>query len=184
MEVGEEGKKVSKTPKEEMKIYCKKCGSTLDEEKKCTGCGKQYFSLKRIFKKTKSILFVFSLIGNVLLVVYGYSTNEKYMQEKEAFSAQSKKVTELSQEKSDLGKKVTELKVQIKRLEESGRTKQIKISQLTSATNFFDEHAGIVTVGGSVYHKYDCHHWKDSDIYIYNTELAEYKGYRACYDCH
>lgn len=49
---------------------------------------------------------------------------------------------------------------------------------------FFRRYAAIVTsAAGENYHHYDCHHWKDSDFYIYNIDNAEYLGYTACADC-
>ena len=49
--------------------------------------------------------------------------------------------------------------------------------------SFFRRSACIVTVSGSKYHHYGCHHIGDSSYWIYNVELAEAKGYTPCLDC-
>ena len=36
---------------------------------------------------------------------------------------------------------------------------------------------------GYRYHHYGCHHIAGREYWIYNTELAEYKGYSPCIDC-
>lgn len=49
--------------------------------------------------------------------------------------------------------------------------------------SFFRNGACIVTQSGSRYHRYNCPHIKDRSFWIYNIELAEYKGYSPCLDC-
>ena len=48
---------------------------------------------------------------------------------------------------------------------------------------FFRNGACIVTEEGYRYHHYGCHHIAGREYWIYNTELAEYKGYSPCIDC-
>ena len=48
---------------------------------------------------------------------------------------------------------------------------------------FFRNYACIVTEKGSRYHHYGCYHILGRESYIYNIELAEYKGYTPCLDC-
>ena len=48
---------------------------------------------------------------------------------------------------------------------------------------FFRNYACIVTEKGSRYHHYGCYHILGREYYIYNIELAEYKGYTPCLDC-
>lgn len=38
-------------------VFCKKCGNKLDDNKKCTSCGKQYFYSMRIIRSIKQISF-------------------------------------------------------------------------------------------------------------------------------
>ena len=48
---------------------------------------------------------------------------------------------------------------------------------------FFRNGACIVTEEGYRYHHYGCYHLVGREYWIYNTELAEYKGYSPCLDC-
>ena len=48
---------------------------------------------------------------------------------------------------------------------------------------FFRNGACIVTGEGYRYHHYGCYHIAGREYWIYNTELAEYKGYSPCLDC-
>ena len=48
---------------------------------------------------------------------------------------------------------------------------------------FWQENAVLVTMTGSKYHTYDCYHIEGRSYYIYNIELAQYKGYKPCLDC-
>ena len=61
--------------KELKKVYCKKCGSLIDcQTKECTGCGKQYMTLKLFFKELLAAIiwiilyeiFVFVIISILL----------------------------------------------------------------------------------------------------------------------
>ena len=49
--------------------------------------------------------------------------------------------------------------------------------------SFMRNNAAIVLTSGGKYHHYGCQHIRDKSYYIYNTELAEYKGYSPCSDC-
>lgn len=50
------------------KRYCKYCGHEIDlATKKCSGCGKQYFSFKRIFFPICVIFLIASIAGNIAL---------------------------------------------------------------------------------------------------------------------
>ena len=48
---------------------------------------------------------------------------------------------------------------------------------------FFRNGACVVTEEGYRYHHYGCYHIVGREYWIYNTELAEYKGYSPCLDC-
>lgn len=52
------------------------------------------------------------------------------------------------------------------------------------AENFFWGHSAVLVVqGGSRYHRYDCSHIEGKPYWIYNVELAQYRGYTPCLDC-
>lgn len=53
----------------------------------------------------------------------------------------------------------------------------------SSKHRFLYENAACVNDTGSYYHHPDCDHFDDSSFYIYNTELAEAKGYKPCPNC-
>lgn len=52
------------------------------------------------------------------------------------------------------------------------------------ALAFYEEYAACVNEGSTLYHKYGCDYFDDSSFWIYNTDLAAQKGYRACPRCH
>ena len=68
---------------------------------------------------------------------------------------------------------------------EEGR--QFGVSQgynlLYEEASFFRDNACFVTPGGNSYHHYGCPHISGCEYWIYNTELAEDKGYAPCLDC-
>lgn len=55
--------------------------------------------------------------------------------------------------------------------------------ELEEELNFWQNSAVIVTTTGEKYHAYGCYHIEDRRYWIYNIELAQYKGYTACLDC-
>jgi hypothetical protein len=55
--------------------------------------------------------------------------------------------------------------------------------EIEDELNFWRDSAVIVTTTGEKYHTYDCYHIDGRRYYIYNIELAKYKGYTACLDC-
>ena len=57
------------------------------------------------------------------------------------------------------------------------------LSTYYNELRFFRNGACIVTEEGYRYHHYGCHHIAGREYWIYNTELAEYKGYSPCIDC-
>ena len=64
--------------------------------------------------------------------------------------------------------------------------KESLISELNSAENdliYLSTNAVFVTTTGSKYHRYDCHYLDGSYFWIYNIELAKYKGYKPCSEC-
>lgn len=57
------------------------------------------------------------------------------------------------------------------------------LSTYYNELRFFRNGACIVTEEGYRYHHYGCYHIAGREYWIYNTELAEYKGYSPCIDC-
>lgn len=56
--------------------YCRKCGSMLDDSKKCPMCGKQYFNFKKIFIVIP--LIIVSIVAIILSSVYVFIPQYKY----------------------------------------------------------------------------------------------------------
>ena len=54
----------------------------------------------------------------------------------------------------------------------------------TDALAFYEEYAACVNEGSTLYHKYGCDYFDASSFWIYNTDQAKEKGYRACPRCH
>lgn len=59
-----------------------------------------------------------------------------------------------------------------------------KIDAMNSQISFMDSHVAICPNDGTgLYHKYNCEHLDSSSCFIYNTEQALSKGYKACPYC-
>ena len=81
------------------------------------------------------------------------------------------------------------LQDQLSRIKEYSGSKSKQIEYLLSykdKAKFLDDHiAFVVSNNTDVYHTYDCQHRKNAkSFWAYNTEAAEYKGYRPCKVCH
>lgn len=70
------------------KRYCKYCGQEIDQStKKCTGCGKQYFVFKRLFRPAFYCLLIVSIIANIVMGIvisdykYEYEITSKDLEE-------------------------------------------------------------------------------------------------------
>lgn len=145
------------------KIYCKKCGSELDNTKKCTGCGKKYFK----FKISHFIMFllviiiflesytIFRLNNNIVNLSFEFETTKKALeQEKENHMETRKKYIDTAFSKDE-------------------------------EAMFWSEHAVIVSNNGTKkYHYYGCEDLMLNSFWIYNTDAAEGQGYTLCSKCY
>ena len=87
-------------------VYCKKCGHQIDSKtKKCSGCGKQYFNFKALFKPYRIILSV-SLLLNVCLAIYGYSVLAKYERANERVKLNNEYIYDLEEKINSLENKI------------------------------------------------------------------------------
>lgn len=109
------------------------------------------------------------------------------------------KIQLLEKQNSELKVELTKTEAELYRIENELTNAKNELSEEKALTSkmsttlidaldqniFFDECAGIVTTTGDKYHTYDCYHWHNGNpIYIYNVELAAFKGYQPCLDCH
>lgn len=76
------------TEQPKKKRFCKYCGQEIDQiTKKCTGCGKQYFVFKRLFRPAFYCLLIVSIIANIVMGIvisdykYEYEITSKDLEE-------------------------------------------------------------------------------------------------------
>lgn len=85
--------------------YCKKCGAPIERKtKKCTGCGHQYFSFKRLLP-VLSILCLL-LIGGYFGVTF-YANYQKIMEDNESLKSQIESLEKLCSQSESENKQLT-----------------------------------------------------------------------------
>lgn len=149
------------------KIYCKKCGSELDNNKKCTGCGKKYFKFNlRVFLLALFILLLISIISFEAYYIYVH---------KQDLTIQE---NNFATQKENLEKENDEM---LKTLQ-----KYIQYGLDTSdELLFWHEHAVIVSNNATKkYHNYGCEDLMLNSFWIYNVQAAEGEGYTMCKKCY
>lgn len=155
--------------------YCRNCGSCLDSNRRCTGCGKQYFHIKKGF-----LLKLYAVVVTLVLVgtIYQNSWNVKntydwinlYQEAQMRSDSMTLRLEVLQNENDKLTKRCSNL--------QSAKYKA------ESDLDYLSAHAAFVTETGAKYHKYNCYHLSNSkSFWIYNVEAAKSKGYTACSDC-
>lgn len=142
--------------------FCKKCGNLLNDDKKCTSCGKQYFKITINF----IIILILSLIIVVLGTLLGFQIKNNLDLEN--------KIQKVDKEKNTLSAQVTEYK---------NKYYDILFDRV-GKESFMDEHVVIVCNDGTKkYHKYGCEDLNLSYFWVYNTEAAIDEGYKMCKKC-
>ncbi len=160
---------------------CKKCGSAINPNtKKCIGCGKQYFNVKRTVPFVLlSVLLIASIGLNVMQHLQGKKAIETIatqttLIEKQEREISSKKIT-ISGQKT----KISNLEKEVDQLKESN-------FDLLFDLSFYERHAVIVPNDGRKrYHILGCEDCKPYSVrfWIYNTEAAKSLGYYPCPKC-
>ena len=155
-------KKTKKTKKD---VYCKKCGGKINNDKKCTKCGKQYLkvNLKCIIPFVLiSILFVISAGVNIVL----YKQNKVLGKDNLDLIALNKS---LEKENEEIHSNLFSI---------IGTDSVWYVQQ---KINFYDDNAVFVLKGyGNYYYSYDCVQKITNGQYsfwIYNEEAAISQGY-------
>jgi len=156
--------KQNKTIVKKKTIYCKKCGGKLNQNKKCTKCGKQYFHFNFITSKTKILIIILTVLFIVSIVVNVYQG------------------VLLKNNKTNSEFERNELKEEINRLEDDNYYLREELEYNEDKIDFMDEHIVIVVEGhGDIAYKYDClDDYVDGDytFWAYNEENAIQKGYK------
>ena len=150
------------------KRFCSRCGEAIAPlTKKCSGCGKQYFRgipWKPILIIALSLLCAASLTVNAVLYTAYYDRYD------DGYDSGYDDGLDYGNTKGyDDGYR-------------DGR--RTVLDEIGEEHEFFHDYAVIVTETGDKYHRYGCQHVYGREAYIYNTELAEAKGYTACLDCY
>jgi len=175
--------------------FCRRCGSELSEHRKCTGCGQQYFSLHRILKEKPVIPTLLAVVATVFLVlsislnarVQELNTQLEEMQatiaeQRQEINSQKTELAILSATKRSLEKQRDRA---YKEYESYIRNVNALIDEILPKATFMDENIALVTENGTKYHRLNCHHIQNADVfYIYTVKQAEWNGYQPCKECH
>ena len=133
--------------------FCRRCGSQLDDDRKCTGCGKQYFNNFKSFRK--GIKSKFNVLSILCIVIICILTATISVQNSQIVNGKEKiALLENNIEKSDtrikkMNKEKSHSDAEIARLIN-------QLSDLNKKSKFFDAFVGITTESGTKFHKYDC----------------------------
>lgn len=168
--VEKEAETEAKPEKKSKVVYCKKCGEQIDSTtKKCTGCGKQYFNSKKLLPIIIMSVVIAILVG---LNIFQFIYNGSVVEELEA------KISTLEIIKSANEKKISDL-------DEKESDTFLEYVKTRKALKFYEENACIVPDDGkNIYHIYGCEYLGDETYWIYNSQLAQNRGYKPCSHCH
>lgn len=151
-------------PKKENKKrkFCSRCGSEIDINKVCTGCGKKYFKGIKLNKNSViAIILILALVSSIAINIIQKNEN-----------------TLLTAEKTALEETVEGLEEEISGLE-------IELQNHENLEDFIDDYVVFVEDDGTeLYHKYECERFVGNEFWVYNFDAAQDEGYRACPVCH
>ena len=189
----------AKKVKQMKKKYCSRCGALIDpQSKQCTGCGKKYFKGIR-FNKFAVTITVLSLVIAALigLNVFQYLNNTVVNEELRKTSIiienlevanenLEEKNEDLEGEVERLSAKVFDLGLTLERQKQSIEFMEERDDENSELVLFCKDYVEIVSNDGTnIYHKYGCIYLDLSKGFlIYNTDLAEGRGYIRCPYCH
>ncbi len=149
---------------------------------------KDYINRKKENKKTQktkdkkkpNILFI--IISVVFIVffiiscVFFYVQDNKINELNEKISSLNTTIKNKDSSINIANKTIDELNVELDKLKRSCADATIELF-------FYKYYAACVNKDSKYYHTHDCEYFDDSDFYIYNKELAEFKGYEPCQYC-
>lgn len=173
--------------------YCKYCGSIIDDDKKCTGCGKQYFRFPHLRNLKFSHIMCISLI--LLLSYFCYSEaitiismSNEYNNLYTSYSEMETKFNDLCEKNADKNKKYEILRVDYHNLEikyDHEKNESKKLIQYKNTALFWDEYGAITLANDNKYHTFSCSKVQNSDTqYLCTIWDAKDMGYTPCPDCH
>ena len=152
--------------KERKIVYCKYCGGELDENRKCTKCGKQFFHIK-----SKSVFMSFMIIVILVLLYKNYSLEKSYEKLKEINYFVNIDYEDMSEQYDILSEELDYYK-----------------GEAEACFDIFDD-MGIVfhLKGEKFYHKASCNKIQNNTtktVFYDNIDVLERKGYKKCPDCY
>lgn len=161
--------------------YCRKCGSCLDGDRRCTGCGKQYFHMK---KGVLLKLYAFCLTVMAVVLACENNRNVKNAYDwMELYHNTNTVKLELEPRLEKSEKLRLELQTRNDQLAKAFADLQAEKITIQGKLNYYEKNAVFVTANGAKYHKADCYHIYGKSRWIYNVEAAKGRGYTACADC-
>lgn len=166
--------------------YCRRCGSQLDQNHKCSGCGKQYFNFFRSFRegirKRINALSVSLIIAVCIIIPVAAALNSQLVSQNAKIESMQKEL-EKAKETETI---VTQMKEDRKNTNIEIRKLYEQIDSLDKKSKFLDFYVGITTETGTKFHKYGCP-LLDENQYagVGSTKfLIEIAGYEPCAVCH
>lgn len=119
----------------------------------------------------------------VLLLSYGY--HYIYSERMESQLEEMRVQLLMKEETIRLNYKTIEDQAEtISELQKEGIARSKELLDIAGELSFWRESAVIVTRTGEKYHTYGCQYIRGRDIWIYNIEAAEGRGYEPCSVCH
>lgn len=146
------------------KRFCKMCGGLIDRgSKKCTSCGKQYFKLHKLSKRTTIFMIIcFILVSlNVFQCIFLAESRGTVSTQRGVIAKKNAEITQLKKDVEEYKKQAEE------------NSKKAK---------FLDDYIVLIGEKNNKYHKYDCADFQGS-FHAYNISAAKAEGYRACSKC-
>lgn len=161
--------------------YCKFCGSPIDAEtKKCTGCGKQYFSPAFARRLAIVLLPIALIVSTGLLLKELFHCHDQIEALSASVSEISSDLTTVSQERDDLALQVQQLEKEISTLRSSSR-------KIEDELEFYHSKVAVVDLTYppiSYYHTRSCSSLLRSKGYtVYTIPEAKQRGYTPCPYC-
>lgn len=172
------------------KRYCSHCGTLIDgETKMCAGCGRRILIGKK-FTRFSVLLIVFLFLVGALSIFCGFQhINIRNLKNvvgdlKRDVDIKSSAINKLEKQIDTQKNTIGSLEKQVDSLEDQKEELTDNYIEDKIKLYFYDKHAVVVNENSKKYHKYECDDLDFSYFWIYNTELAESKGYYACPKCH
>lgn len=161
--------------------YCKYCGCEIDKNKKCTGCGKQYFK----FPKLHTVITCLLVFALIIVCISWYGLEEMYYNVVAENTEIKSSYNELKTKYEEKQDELNEIESQRDKFKESNEHYQSLLSEYRETAQFWNKYGAIITETGTKYHTYNCQYISGiSDKYVMTIWEAEDAGYTPCSKCH